>query len=90
MRCSCRLCGTYMIQADSSVLGCVCPDCGNRCRDCLGTDTVVSRDHLRDLMNDPRFSPENLQRNFVKGEPRKDESADEEARDLRGDDVYGW
>lgn len=28
---------------------CVCPDCGNRCSACLGTDTVVSREKLRDL-----------------------------------------
>ena len=47
MRCSCRECGTYMIQAESDLLGCVCPDCGYRCTDCLGTDTVVSRDRLK-------------------------------------------
>ena len=58
MRCSCKECGTYMIQADSDRLGCVCPDCGYRCRDCLGTDTVVSREHLLDLARDPRFFPE--------------------------------
>ena len=64
MRCSCRECGTYMIQAESDHLGCVCPDCGLRCRDCLGTDTVVSRDRLKDLKNDPRFSPEQLAADF--------------------------
>ncbi len=68
MRCSCRECGTYMIQAESGRLGCVCPDCGTRCNDCLGTDTVVSRDRLRTLAFDPRFSPENLERNFLDGE----------------------
>ena len=47
MRCSCKECGTYMIQAESDRLGCVCPDCGYRCRDCLGTDTVISRDAVR-------------------------------------------
>ncbi len=60
MRCSCRECGTYMIQAESDHLGCVCPDCGNRCQDCLGTDTVVGRDRLKDLAADARFFPENL------------------------------
>ena len=64
MRCSCRECGTYMIQAESSSLGCICPDCGFRCRDCLGTDTVVSRDRLKELAFDPRFDPENLAASF--------------------------
>ena len=64
MRCSCKECGTYMIQADSDVLGCVCPDCGYRCRDCLGTDTVVSRDRLAALALDPRFDPDTIAANF--------------------------
>ena len=41
MRCSCKECGTYMIQAESDRLGCICPECGYRCNDCLGTDTFV-------------------------------------------------
>ena len=45
-------------------LGCVCPDCGYRCNDCLGTDTVVSRDRLKELAFDPRFDPENLAASF--------------------------
>mgnify|MGYP006873212546 CR=1 FL=1 len=64
MRCSCRNCGTYMIQADSDHLGCVCPDCGRRCQDCLGTDTVVSEDKLSALALDPRFSPEAIAMSF--------------------------
>ena len=60
MRCSCRMCGTYMIQAESDRLGCVCPECGNRCADCLGTDTVVPRERLAALAGDPRFSPEGI------------------------------
>ena len=60
MRCGCKLCGAYMIQAESDRLGCVCPDCGHRCTDCLGTDTVVSRESLAALASDPRFAPENL------------------------------
>ena len=47
MRCSCKECGTYMIQAESDHLGCVCPDCGYRCNDCLGTNTVVGRESLK-------------------------------------------
>ena len=64
MRCSCKECGTYMIKAESDRLGCVCPDCGYRCSDCLGTDTVVPKDHIRDLSFDPRFDPENLAASF--------------------------
>ena len=66
MRCSCKECGTYMIQAESDRLGCVCPDCGYRCNDCLGTDTVVSRDRISDLASDPRFDPEKLAASFTK------------------------
>ena len=42
----------------------VCPECGYRCNDCLGTDTVVSRERLKDLAFDPRFNPENLAASF--------------------------
>ena len=53
-----------MVQAESSHLGCVCPECGYRCNDCLGTDTVVSRDRLKELASDPSFDPENLAASF--------------------------
>ena len=79
MRCSCKECGTYMVQAESDHLGCICPDCGYRCNDCLGTNTVVSREALRSLAFDPRFSPEALASSF---EPHEEE-------DFDGDDRYG-
>ena len=47
MRCNCQVCGTYMVHAESFGLGCVCPECGQRCKQCLGTNTVVSRDDLK-------------------------------------------
>lgn len=53
MRCSCMKCGVYMIQSDDSHLGCVCPECGNRCVACLGTDSVMSRDAIMSIRNDP-------------------------------------
>ena len=28
---------------------CVCPECGHRCSACLGTNTVVSREQLKNL-----------------------------------------
>ena len=50
MRCGCPECGTYMIQSESLDLGCVCPDCLHRCRACMGTNTVVSREDLRSIV----------------------------------------
>lgn len=49
MRCSCHNCDTYMVHSEGLELGCVCPQCGYRCKACLGTDTVVGRDALRGL-----------------------------------------
>lgn len=72
MRCSCKECGDYMVQADSDKLGCVCMVCGYRCNDCLGTNTVITRDALRSLAFDPRFSPEALAANFTEDDdPRE-------------------
>lgn len=53
MRCSCMKCGVYMIQSDDSHLGCVCPECGNRCVACLGTNTVMSRETILSIRNNP-------------------------------------
>ena len=49
MRCSCHVCDTYMTQSEGLELGCVCPACGYRCKACLGTDSVVSRDALKSI-----------------------------------------
>ena len=57
MRCRCKKCPTYMVQAESEHLGCVCPECGYRCTDCLGTNTVVQKEDLSRLAFDPRFTP---------------------------------
>ncbi len=65
MRCSCKECGVYMVQAEAPHLGCVCPECFYRCTDCLGTDTVVSRESLAALAFDPRFQPESLAQSFL-------------------------
>lgn len=56
MRCSCKECQTYMIQADDLTLGCICPNCGERCTACLGTNTVISKEKFKELKNDSRFS----------------------------------
>lgn len=55
MRCGCPSCGTWMVHSEGLNMGCVCPECGVRCRDCLGTDTLVSREQLRRLKEDPVF-----------------------------------
>ncbi|MBE5768451.1 MAG: hypothetical protein E7333_02540 [Clostridiales bacterium] len=65
MRCSCKECGVYMVQAESDHLGCICPECKYRCNDCLGTNTVVSRESLRALAFDPRFQPDSLNESFL-------------------------
>ena len=53
MRCACHVCDTYMVHSEGLALGCVCPSCGYRCKACLGTDTVVSRERLKNLQFDP-------------------------------------
>ena len=53
MRCSCHECGTYMNQSEGLELGCVCPECGYRCKACLGTDSVISRDSLKGIADNP-------------------------------------
>ena len=58
MRCSCHQCDTYMNQSEGLELGCVCPACGYRCKACLGTNSVVSRDALKNLSRDPSFLSE--------------------------------
>lgn len=73
MRCACKECGVYMIQAESDQLGCVCPECGYRCRDCLGTNTVVSREALQALAFDPRFDPAALAASFEQSEDEEDD-----------------
>ena len=49
MRCGCFECGAYMVQAESMALGCVCPECGYRCRACMGTNTMMDREAVRSL-----------------------------------------
>ena len=53
MRCACHVCDTYMVHAEGLELGCVCPNCGYRCKACLGTDSVISRDNLKNIQYDP-------------------------------------
>ena len=77
MRCSCKVCGTWMVQAESEIHGCVCTECGYRCTDCLGTNTVVPRDRVAELAEDPRFSPESFRAVFEES-PDDDDSWEED------------
>ena len=62
MRCSCRECGEYMVHEEKNLGGCICPVCGNRCRDCLGTSTLISKEEFSRLKNDPFFEMEIIDR----------------------------
>ena len=52
MRCSCRVCGTYMVQVEHGLQsGCKCPDCGNECHDCMGSaQPPMSVEQLRERL----------------------------------------
>lgn len=56
MRCACHSCGAYMVHSESLTLGCVCPECGRRCTDCLGTGTLLSKEDFKKLAKDPSFA----------------------------------
>ncbi|MBQ3274386.1 MAG: hypothetical protein IJH51_03715 [Christensenellaceae bacterium] len=60
MRCSCRECGEYMVHENAGLGACICPVCGFRCTDCLGTDSVISKEMFKRMKDD-----EILQRAFI-------------------------
>lgn len=62
MRCSCTNCGVYMIQSEGSHLGCVCPECGNRCTACLGTDSLMDRERINSIKDNPMLAAMLLER----------------------------
>lgn len=76
MRCGCPECGTYMAQSEGLEKGCVCPQCGARCKDCLGTNTVISREALQALKKTDWLTP-----NFDSEVPSEDEAPADETRD---------
>ncbi|MEN6471834.1 MAG: hypothetical protein ABFC62_10255 [Clostridiaceae bacterium] len=49
MRCSCRVCGAYMVQSERGLSsGCRCPECLNECSDCMGTiQTPLTAEELK-------------------------------------------
>lgn len=51
-----------MIQSEGSHLGCVCPECGNRCTACLGTDCVMNKESILSLKDDPVLAERIIER----------------------------
>lgn len=49
MRCSCRVCGTYMVQDEKGLMSrCICPQCFSTCSACMGTiGEPLDREALR-------------------------------------------
>ena len=84
MRCSCHVCDTYMVQSEGLELGCVCPQCGYRCKACLGTDSVVGRDALDHLKDDALLMQEILS-SFDEDDAAQDV---DESADKWGDDQW--
>ncbi len=76
MRCGCPECGAFMVNSDGPSMGCVCPQCGFRCRDCLGTNTVISRDAIRSLKQTQWHVP-----SFDSEVPGEEYDAPEDPRD---------
>ena len=83
MRCSCHVCDTYMNQSEGLELGCVCPNCGYRCKACLGTDSVISRDRLKAIADNPVIM-QDLAASFEDF----DDDYDPDAEFYRGFDLY--
>ena len=73
-----------MARSEGLELGCVCPQCGYRCKACLGTNSVVSRDALKGLAFD-----ESLMRDIFAALDAEDAPADvDESPDKWGDDQW--
>ena len=83
MRCSCHVCDTYMVHSEGLELGCVCPQCGYRCKACLGTNSVISRDSLKSIQNNPV-----IMQDIIASFEDFDEEPDPDADFYRGFDPY--
>ena len=84
MRCSCHVCDTYMVQSEGLELGCVCPQCGYRCKACLGTDSVVGREALSALKDNALL----MQEIFTSFDGEDDPPESDDSADKWGDDQW--
>ncbi len=76
MRCSCPVCGDWMIHSEAAS-ACVCPTCLRRCSACLGTDSLLTREAIAALRagRNPQEEREIQKdmRGFAPGERAEDE-----------------
>ena len=72
-----------MNQSEGLELGCVCPNCGYRCKACLGTNSVVGREALKDLVNN-----ETLMRDIFTSFDDDEAPEVDESPDKWGDDQW--
>lgn len=77
-----------MVHSESVTLDCVCPECGRRCTDCLGTGTLLSREDFKKLADDPAFV-QNFGGDAFFIRPAGDDEDDEGAMSGPGEDIYG-
>ena len=89
MRCACHGCGEYMVHSESLTLGCVCPACGRRCTDCLGTGTLLSKDDFKKLAQDPMFAREFGAGAFFINPAGQDDTPEIYNEPAREEDMYG-
>ena len=91
MRCACHGCGAYMVQSESLTLGCVCPECGRRCTDCLGTGTLLSKEDFKKLAENPQFARDYGAEAFYYAPAGEDAETDDVVRGTSGpeEDIYG-
>ena len=68
MRCSCQVCGEYMVQDEKGLESrCICPVCFATCSACMGTvQSPLDRDGLRAMLDQ-------RQRMDARTEPMEDE-----------------
>lgn len=65
MRCSCILCGTYMVHSQRGESRCICPECGNTCDICMGNrngeriEKIDGKIKIPDLIKDIYDKEEN-------------------------------
>ena len=54
MRCSCQICGEYMVQDEKGLSSrCVCPNCLNTCSACMGTaQKPLNREGLANMLEE--------------------------------------
>lgn len=57
-----------MVHAGDLKMGCVCPECKERCTDCLGTNSVMSREEIINMGKIPGM----LEKIFFSDEDEED------------------